>query len=209
MKKTIKVAALAVLCTFGAKSNLNAQVFEKGDMVIDAYYGFPNLYTSVFRAAHVTEGTSSNVEIGGLGPLGGRFEYMVSKRIGLGLDIGFNNTKVSFTQSEYNGQSQLVNYDYNFSTQKLGVMATFNIHFLKNSEKFDFYGVLGIGYGNRSFKFSSTNPNYISETVSTPLPIAARLGVGFRYMFSDQLGANCAIGAGQGGILNLGLSYKL
>lgn len=210
MKKTIKVAALAVLCTFGTKSNLNAQVFEKGDMVIDAYYGFLNLYTAVFENAYAASVTNNSMSVKGLGPVGGRFEYMVSDRIGLGLDIGFNNTKLSYTEQDIDQNFNPITYTYNFSTQKLGVMATFNYHFLQNSEKFDLYGVFGIGYGNRSYKYESTKPNFQEGDLLVPqVPIASRLGIGMRYLFTDHLGVNLGLGLGQGGLVNAGLSYKL
>ncbi len=209
MKKAIKVAALAVLCTFATKSNLNAQVFEKGDMVFDTYYGFPNLYTAVFETAYASSVTNNSMSVKSIGPVGGRFEYMVSDRVGLGLDIGFNNSKISYNEQDVDQNFNPVTYNYNFSTQKLGVMATFNYHFLQNADKFDLYGVFGIGYGNRSYTYESTNPNYVATTIKLPIPIASRLGIGMRYLFTDHLGVNLGLGLGQGGLVNAGLSYKL
>lgn len=208
MKKSIKLGVLIALCSFTNTTNLSAQVSQKGDKIIDVYYGFPNLYSAVFKMAHAETGSELNVDFGGIGPIGGRFEYLVTDRIGLGLDIGFNSSTINFSKSGFNQLMEPVIYDYAYSTQKLGVMATLNYHFLKNSEKFDLYGILGIGYGNRTFELTSTDPNYVTESYDTPLPIAARLGIGMRYMFTDNLGANLSLGAGQGGLVNGGLSYK-
>lgn len=208
MKKAIKVAVLAVLCTFATKSNLNAQVFEKGDMVFDTYYGFPNLYTAVFETAYASSVTNNSMSVKSIGPVGGRFEYMVSDRVGLGLDIGFNNSKISYNEQDVDQNFNPVTYNYNFSTQKLGVMATFNYHFLKNTDKFDLYGVFGIGYGNRSYTYESTNPDYVATTIKTPIPIASRLGIGMRYMIIDNVGINLGLGVGQGGLINTGFSFK-
>lgn len=199
MKKSMKLIALAVLCSFTSTGNLNAQVLEEGDKVVDVYYGFPNLYTAAFKSAYASSVTDNSLKIGGIGPVGARFEYMVSDKIGLGVDIGFNNSRITYTENTYK---------YDFTTQKLGIMATVNVHFLERNDKLDLYGVFGIGYGNRSFNFSSTEPDYTPTNVKSIIPIASRLGVGLRYMFTDNLGANLGLGFGQGGLANVGLSFK-
>lgn len=199
MKKSIKLVALAVLCSFASTGNLNAQVLEEGDKVVDVYYGFPNLYTSAFKTAYASDVTDNSLKVGGIGPVGARFEYMVSDKIGLGVDIGFNQSKITYTES---------GYKYEFSTQKLGVMATFNFHFLERNDKLDLYGVFGIGYGDRSYNFSSTEPGYTPTNITSLIPVASRIGVGMRYMFTDNLGANLGLGFGHGGLVNAGLSFK-
>ena len=94
------------------------------------------------------------------------------------------------------------------STSKFGVIATMNYHFLDN-DKVDAYGVFGIGYGNRSFKYESTDPDFTEATISGLIPVASKIGVGMRYFFTDNIGANLALGFGQGGVINAGLSIKL
>lgn len=183
----------------------NAQAVTKGNVIIDAYYGFPNLYKTTFKAAYANSGSEKNVEIGGIGPVGGRVEYMLADKIGLGLDVGFSNVNINFTEwDSYDARD----YEYDYGTQKLGVMVTFNYHFL-NVDKFDAYAMAGAGYGKRTFSFSSTDPDYVDEKVEGLLPVAMRIGAGMRYFFTDNIGANVAIGIGQGGILNAGLSFKL
>ncbi|RYM30780.1 hypothetical protein ERX46_17010 [Brumimicrobium glaciale] len=188
-------------------STANAQALEEGDIIIDAYYGFPNLYKTVFRAAYAGSGQEINLEVGGIGPLGVRGEYMIADQFGVGLDIGFSNTKISYEEKSYANESN--NYEYNFDTRKIGVMATFNYHFVKNSDNFDAYVMAGAGYGNRTFNYTSTEPGYEIATFSSPFPIAARIGVGMRYFFSENFGASLAMGFGQGGLLNAGISLKL
>ncbi len=201
----IFIVALVAMTT---TSNLNAQVFEEGNVSIDLYYGFPNLYTTVFKTAYANSGTEQDIEIGGIGPVGLRGEYLLTDKIGLGLDLGFNNSNISYTEATTDNNGDPVTYEYNYSTKKIGAMVTFNYHFIDN-DQLDFYGVFGMGYGNRSFKFESTDPNYTEATVSSLIPVASRLGIGMRYFFSDYIGANLALGFGQGGIINAGLSFKL
>lgn len=203
MKKAILVAIVGMSSLFA--NNATAQAVEQGNVIIDAYYGFPNLYTNVFKVAYANSGTELNLAIGGIGPLGGRVEYMVGDKLGLGLDVGFNNSTIKYQEvSSSDGQT----YDYDFKTQKLGFMVTFNWHFLENNDNLDVYGVLGAGYGNRTFEFTSTDPNYNQTEVKSLIPIASKIGVGMRYFFTDNIGANLALGFGQGGILNAGISAK-
>lgn len=212
LKKTITITSILSAMIFGQIGTTTAQAVEAGNVLIDTYYGFPNLYTSVFKTSYANSGTEVDLKISGLGPLGGRVEYMVADKIGVGLDIGMNSSKVEYKEegTEYNSTTGTYDtkvYDYTFSTQKLGVMATFNYHFLDN-DAVDAYVMFGAGYGNRTFKFESTDPNYEEATINGLIPVASRLGVGMRYFFTPNIGANLALGFGQGGLVNGGLSFK-
>lgn len=210
MKKLIFIGLLSssVLLDNGA----NAQALKQGNVIVDAYYGFPNLYTSVLRAAY-NNSSASGVTIKGMGPLGIRGEYMFAEKLGIGLDIGFNSTSISYDYDhtenyvDVNGNYVINRYTDKISTKKIGVMPTFNLHFLKN-DKVDAYAVFGVGYGNRSFKYESTNPSFVEAKVSGLIPVASRIGVGMRYFFTENIGANLALGFGQGGLFNVGLSAK-
>ena len=203
MKKSLLLIALS-LFMIGAPEMANAQAVKEGTILIDAYYGYGSLYTAAFKAAYANSGSPSGVKVTGLGPLGVRGEYLVTDKLGLGGDIGFNSTKV--TQDQLNSSNNV--YRYTFYTQKIGVMVTFNYHFI-TKDNLDFYGVFGGGYGERTYTFTSTEPGYSEPTVKGLVPISAKLGLGIRYFFNDQVGFNMGIGFGQGGILNGGLTIKI
>ena len=205
IKRSITLASLLTMVLFAQPNSVSAQAVEEGNVLIDVYYGFPNLYGTVFKNAYANSGTEQDVKISSLGPIGLRGEYMVSDKIGVGLDIGFNNTKVTFTEFD---SFDNATYEYDYKTQKIGAMVTFNYHFLENSDNLDAYFMVGAGYGNRSYTFKSTDPNYTDETIDGLIPVASRIGVGMRYFFTDNIGANLAIGFGQGGLINGGLSFK-
>ena len=213
MKKFIRNFAMGVVLFSGMTiTSANAQAVEEGKVLVDVYYGFPNLYTSVFKTAYANSGSESNVKVSGLGPLGVRGEYMMTDKIGLGLDIGFNSSKVSYQEaySVYNsttGSFNNVTYDYDFSTRKIGAIVTFNYHFLDN-DNFDLYSIAGVGYTSRNFKFESSDPDYTPATVKSLIPVGFKVGVGMRYFFTDNLGAQLQAALGQGGILNAGISFK-
>lgn len=210
--KKITIALLTISALMFGTSSASAQAVEQGNVIVDLYYGFPNLYTAVFKSTYANSGQETDLKIGGLGPLGLRAEYMVADKIGVGLDVGFNNSFVKYSENttEYNsttGNYDPVTYEYNFTTTKIGAIVTFNYHFLDN-DKVDAYAVFGAGYGNRNFKFESTDPNYNTETIGGLIPVASKIGVGMRYFFTDNIGMNLALGFGQGGIVNGGLSFK-
>ena len=81
MKKILLVFALFAGTTFSA----SAQV-QQGSILIDTYYGFPNLYKSIFESA-VSTASATNVNAGGIGPLGLRAEYVASDKFGVGIDF--------------------------------------------------------------------------------------------------------------------------
>ncbi|MFT6281844.1 MAG: outer membrane protein W [Salibacteraceae bacterium] len=207
-----------ILICFGAialsTSNVSAQALEQGNVSIDVYYGFPNIYASVFTALY-SNGTETNLSSGGVGPLGIRGEYMVADKFGVGVDVAFSNAKVAFdyNSSVFNpvtNDFDPVTYTDEFKTSKISAIVTFNYHFLDN-DNVDFYGMVGAGYKNRNFTFTSTDPDFDAATANvsvTLIPVAIRLGVGVRYFFTDNLGINMQLGFGHSAIVNGGLALK-
>lgn len=201
MKKLI--LPLLVLTMILAPKKSNAQAIEEGNVIIDAYYGFPNLYSSIFRAAYESS-NSTSLTLGSQGPLGIRAEYLITDKVGFGIDLGMSSSSISYSEADINTN---IIYDYKYSTRKIGAIFTFNYHFVEN-DKLDAYFLVGGGYGNRNFKFTSTDPNYIEESVESLIPISYKIGVGMRYFFTENIGANLALGLGQGGLVNVGVSAK-
>ena len=200
MKKLI--LPLLALTMMLAPTKTNAQALEQGNVIIDAYYGFPNLYSAIFKAAYESS-NSTGLTLGSQGPLGIRAEYLITDKVGFGIDLGMNSSSISYSEADINNNI----YDYKFTTRKIGAIFTFNYHFVEN-DKLDAYFVVGGGYGNRTFKFTSTDPNYIEESVESLIPISYKIGVGMRYFFTENIGANLALGLGQGGLVNAGISAK-
>jgi len=210
MKKTL--LALFVGVSAMVSTNVNAQTVEEGNVIIDAYYGFPDLYKSTFKTAYANSGSEIDLKIGGVGPVGGRLEYLLTDKVGLGLDVVYNSAKLTWREQQqvYNtttGNYDTKIYDYEASTAKVGAIVTFNFHFVDN-DKLDVAGIIGAGYSNRNFKYTSTDPDYTGGSISGLIPVGFKLGAVMRYYFTDNIGLNLGIGLGQGGLLNGGLSVK-
>ena len=88
-----KLTLAVIMGAFMMSANTaSAQTMSEGNVAIDLYYGFPNLYTSALRTAYANSGSEENIKVGGIGPLGLRVEYMLADKVGLGADFGFNNS---------------------------------------------------------------------------------------------------------------------
>lgn len=197
--KKIAVAVVAVAAMIPAKES-NGQAVEQGNITIDVYYGFPNLTGSLAKSLS----TDSELTVKSLGPIGGKFEYMVSDKMGVGLESNFSKT--SFTYTEYDDYDS-TNYEYTSSITSLRFMPRWNIHF-GSSDSFDGYFGIAAGYLSRKYEWESTDPDYQAESISGLFPLAMRLAVGGRYYFTDNIGLHMELGIGGGAIIHGGLSMK-
>jgi len=198
MKKLLLVFAMFAGTTFSG----TAQV-SQGTILVDAYYGFPNLYKSVFEAA-VSSDATTNVTAGGIGPIGIRGEYLASDKIGVGVDICYSNAYVK--QDDFGSDGNI--YTYELSSPKIGIMATMNYHFV-TTDVVDFYFIAGAGYKNRTIDAKTDDPDYNTESIDVSLlNLAARIGLGTRIFFTENIGINLGVGFGQGSVLNGGISMK-
>ena len=94
MKKICTIFIATVALTFGVNNKVSAQV-EEGNVIIDLYYGFPNgakTFYSIFESY-------SGFKATGIGPLGGRVEYMVADNLGVGVDVNFVQGGASYTDT--------------------------------------------------------------------------------------------------------------
>ena len=97
--------AVAVVLTLGLSnvSELQAQTLKEGNIMIEGYIGFPNLYTTVLKSTYTdaVTGIEENIEVGGVGPLGLRGEYIISEKFGIGIDVNYSNSYISWDENLY------------------------------------------------------------------------------------------------------------
>jgi hypothetical protein len=214
--KKMKKLIVAILLFIGCYSNTNAQTIQKGDVLIDGYYGlinsYSNTYTPLFIVVSPDIITNKSTD-----PIGFRIESMETEKFGLGLDVAYNASEVTYT-SDYN-------YYYNsfassgidtttgkkhintYKSKKNGALLSFNFHFV-TTDKLDAYMSLGIGYDNRKIQESITDPTVISSNRTSLLSISEKFGLGIRYFFTPKIGEDFAFNLGQRGLLNFGLTMK-
>lgn len=197
--KKIKTLLAAAFVGLAGLSSVNAQAVSSGDIFVQAYYGGGlNLGYAILQSSVETSASlGANVSASRLGPIGGRFAYMVSDKVSLGVDVNYSDMSATATDT----------YDYTAGQSTLRAMARFDIHF-GSSEKFDSYFGIGAGYRSASYYFESTDPAYVNDALEGINPIAFRIAYGGQYFFSDAIGANLEIGFGGGGLIRAGLSTK-
>ena len=218
MKKVIFALSMAGALIFGSASNTAVAQVEEGSMIVDLYYGFPNFGKNLWDAVAV-DGEVGSSQATGLGPLGGRFEYMVADNFGVGVDVNFltNGYEVSFTDttSTYNSttmqwETQTNTYETDYNKMKLRVMARLHYHFVQ-TDMVDAYACFGAGYKHTKNTFSTTDPDGLEQELETGLnllPVSIRIGIGTRLFFTDNIGVNLELGAGGGPLMSAGLSLK-
>ncbi len=196
--------ALIMIISASFINPVNAQSLETDDIMIEVYYGFPNLFTTVLKNTYANDPSiQSGLEISGVGPIGFRGEYMVTDKFGFGIDVNYSNTRLQWTE-EFSGTV----YNYELNAPRFRVMGKFNFHFA-SSDVFDAYSSVGAGYNSAKITLKTNDPSYTDEEQVALIPIAFRLAIGARYFFTDNIGANLEFGLGGGALMHVGLSYKL
>jgi outer membrane protein W len=223
MKKNYKLSfllSLTLLLFFNKSYSQKDSIIKsdicvkKGKTIIDVFYGFPYVmgqYVKTVFISNNNSGNTSSIEsVRNLNHIGGKFEYMLTNEIGIGLEYTYASVNINYFQEKsivQNNQNVLKTYNYKATLYKQRALARVNYHFA-TSEKFDPYGTLGFGYKTSLLK--SNNPDdqleirSFNSTVSNLFPISFRLGIGARYFFSENIGISMEAGIGgptvQGGI---------
>ena len=218
----MKKLLLGIIVIAGTSFSGTAQVAQ-GNILVDTYYGFTNAGQSLYESSWEIEaqywqnlGQESSVTTSGLGPIGFRAEYLVSDKFGVGMDFAFDQGSASLTRSyDSDGDGIEENYLTEGKTFKWGAMLTLNYHMVTN-QYIDLYLTSGAGYKSRTSSLTTNelmgaeefDEQAIGLTPETVIPFAGRLGLGCRFFFTENIGANVGVGFGQGGLMNAGLSFK-
>jgi opacity protein-like surface antigen len=213
MKKIISLLGAALICV----SYLNAQSpVAQGNFIFDPYIGFPQ--SNATRSEPVG---SSNYKLnGGFLSFGGRAEYMLADKFGIGLDINYvksgSNYDLTTVDTLYSSSTGSLDsivtstYNWDYTAKKTRMMVRFNYHFVQN-DQIDAYVGFGAGYKAVSRIATIEDPNGSSNGLDQDkalIPIAFRIAVGTRIYFTQNIGAMVEIGLGGGGIMQFGLSAK-
>lgn len=186
--------------------NITAQVVSKGNVMVDVNYGVPNLFNLVVKEA-VKALNVEDLNAQGIGPVGARVDYMITERVGLGLDGAYSTLTVNYKKiSSYDNQM----YQYKATANRVRVIGRASYHFGGQSEHFDPYLTFGLGYMHTKVKVDSQDP-YLGNNkldVTIPLPVVIRASFGVRYFIVPNVGLNAEIGLG-GVLLTGGISVKI
>jgi len=216
-----KVSFLLLLGSFLFNfQSVKAQAVEKGKILIDGYVGGPNLLTGLLKAVATGNDpaqsglTFSNIQSGGMIPLGAKVEYLVSDKFGLGLEGNYANSSLAAKIDD--GAGTII--DGKIAFPRTRIMALANYHFGK-SDKVDWY--LGISGGFNGTKANVTGTSTDPEVqqffddaknagkLITGIPVAGGLHFGTHIYFTSNIGLNLEVASGGGPLLKGGIAVKI
>lgn len=200
--KKIAIAAPALLL-IGSLQFAHAQAFEQGNVDVSAGYGFPNLVGAIFNAYENQQSYTAK----SVGPVFAKLEYAASDKIGIGIDFAYASTKVTYLYEDINGSGNYVNYTNEWDLNGFSILARVNWHF-GDSDAFDPYFGMGVGYRHNTYTFTSNDPFYGGdETLGSFNPFGFDMTVGARYFFTDNIGAYAELGIAKAPV-QIGLTAK-
>ncbi len=204
MKKVL-LLALGFFCLAITKlqaQNEDAAWGGQGTTVINFGYGVGSVWKTLFKISAGFTGS----KVTALGPVAAGFEYGVSDKIGVGIQLGYGNVKnVSTDPGGNSNGGDLI------TTEKLSsfqVFARGNYHF-GQSEKFDPYLGLGLGYGNFKYEISDNDAS-ASPVFAFAIPSAFVFSgaLGAKYYFATNFGIYAEVGYVTGSYIQGGIAIK-
>jgi len=181
-----------------------AQTLEQGDKAIDIYYGFASVVGQATFEAFAEGGDNSNFKY--IGPIGARFEYMASEKMGVGFEFNYTLGEATWTADVTDSITSVTKtYNYKIKRDLIRFMPRFNVHF-GGSESFD--GYFGVAAGYRYAKWTLETDDEDYEGDFGGIPLAIRISLGGRYYFTDNIGLHMELGLGGGTLIHGGLSFK-
>ncbi len=217
MKKLLLIAGFSI-----GLVAVNAQIM-RGNVMIDPYIGVPNWANSLLYSQY--DGSNMDVTnyktIGSALSYGGRLEYMIADKVGIGADVNYEVSGYSFDYLDYqydasgavvyiNGDPQYRSYTDEYTAKKLRAMFRLNYHFFQ-SDKVDVYSGFGAGYKSVKRDYTTTPSNSAStndDANNALIPVTARLAIGTKIYFTQNIGAHVELGVFGGGLIQFGLSAK-
>jgi hypothetical protein len=204
MKKLNVLLFLSFLLLNSISFQAKSQCIEKGNYIFEAFYGGPNLWSNVLEASYIST-NSIDVKPSNIGPLGLRAEYLISDRLGLGIDILYSRNAVFWKDEDFFTPGSY--FSYKVSVPRIRLTPRLNFHFT-STDRFDIYGAFGAGYKNTRYILETDDPDYEDTTESALIPISLRIGLGARFFFTENIGVGAEIGIG-GAFATFGVAIKL
>jgi outer membrane protein len=212
MKKIFLSALLIAAVSVSVNAQDDDVAFVEKGSSISLGYGFLSPYKSLFKLNNLfgTGDPDVSTKYSSLGPIALTYEYGVSEKISVGLQVGYSTNKNVTT--DINGLGTGKPYITTEKLTQLSVIARGNYHF-GSSSKFDPYAGLGLGYGNFTYKTTSNDPTDTPADlglfkISVPGAFGITAQVGAKYYFSSNIGAYAEIGYLAGSFAQIGITAK-
>ena len=185
MKKMFQLMlamVVMVTITFSAK----AQEYTPGSFTISAGYGFPSITKTIFNIVDGDKISSSYY-----GPFYGKAEYKINETVGFGVNFAYASGNIHLFSA---GQEiDTLFYDGAVKYTAYSILARFNFHF-GNSEVFDPYAGIGLGYRHNNYSYSGGDPDNQPLDVSGLLNTGLDFTIGARFYLTENIGLYGEVG---------------
>jgi len=190
--RNLKIILIAAITTAFMNSHSFAQnSVNQGDIIVDGFYGYPYFNGALLKAVSVNTDKVHN-----LNHLGGKVEYMVSEKVGLGVEFTYADASVKF-------QSDSTKLWYTAGISKYRILGKFNYHFATTAN-LDPYFTVGAGLKHTNVYDNEPGGGKLNVNL---IPVAVRFSIGVRYFFTDYIGACAEVGLG-GPMMQVGITAK-
>ena len=183
----------------------SAQAFQKGVNLISAGYGF-GTFMGALKSAVEDDPLNSNLEFKNTGPLYFKYEYGVSDKVGFGVNFAYAKNELTYDYTGSDGNGNPRTYTETDTRDTYSILARVNFHF-SDSETFDPYFGVGMGYRDANWTFKSNDPGGTRANYKTLVNFGFETTVGVRYYFAQNFGLYGEVG-GAKSIFQLGLCGK-
>lgn len=202
------------LCFISMKifaKNADSSTFNKGKIILNVGYGFPNIDKSLSSqgGAGVGGPFAMSFTKSGFGPFHFRGEYGLTNKIGVGISMNYDSYG-GILKKYPTGLTQC--YTSKKTVSSFVGLIRFNYHFA-TTKKLDPYVAIGGGFRSIKSTFTTDDPNgslisFDKETGGyTPSNGAFEILAGLRYYFAPHISFYSEIGASQS-IIQFGISMR-
>lgn len=208
MKFYLLTVSCLIISALAPKS-IQAQIYTKGDLLVEGYYGTPSNMSAVFNGGNMFKLFQNDRKSKQIGRLGLNVEYLLNKYFAIGFDVSYYHYQYDqttpHTEVIYNGE--FIPYTYNFNRWSPLIKVT--CHFIQR-KSVDIYGFTGFGrrYSNRVYEYhSSTSPSVKEEKIYPSMGFA--VGIGAHYYVTPRIGFHLNVTYGTSAFLNAGVAYRI
>jgi opacity protein-like surface antigen len=202
MKKFILILTVAFACSSAKAQEGDGAWGGQGTKVVNIGYGVGSVWKTLFKVSSAFTGSKVTAS----GPFAIGFEYGVSDKIGIGIQLGYGSVKnVSTDPGGSSTGGDLITTE---ELKSLQIMARGNLHF-GHSEKFDPYLGLGLGYGNFKYTITDNDPGstpFFGFAVPSAFIYSGALGA--KYYFASSFGIYAEVGYVTGSFFQGGIAIK-
>lgn len=189
-------------------SNTNPDSLLEKKSALEFYIGGPNIYPAIIIQSYnnnfdLTRGMRPDYTTNRIQPIGFKFEYVLKKDFGIGLNIFYSKSSVKWDDALYHYSSEISKLRFIISTN----------YYIRNDEKLKYYFTGQLGYSLNKYTFDhysdidSIRPIHPKPEIKFNSPFSFRLGIGAKYYFKNNYGIFAEAGIG-GPLVLAGISYK-